>query len=138
MKYNGKELTEFKSNKNIAFNPKQHMIVWGDDEEWYYADIVGYFPDNAHPFLADNNLRYEHGAEIPKPQTNWDVYQERYGATMKSLDEALELFNAYTVVLCQLCPARGHCASDVRSKSCRETFKEWAETEVKDETARSV
>ena len=129
MKYKGRKLTEFKSNKNIAFNPKQHMIVWGDAEEWYYADIVGYFPDNAHPFLADNDLRYKHGAEIPKPQTNWDVYQERYGATMKSLKEAIESFNA-SHIPCEFCPARGHCASDARSVECTETFAEWAETEV--------
>ena len=105
MKYKGRELTEFKSNKNIAFNPKQHMIVWGDDEEWYYADIVGYFPDNAHPFLADNNLRYKHGAEIPKLQTNWDEYQERRNVAKLSLERGIEVFKEHDIP-CMFCPAR--------------------------------
>lgn len=31
MKYNGKELTKFKSNNNVAFNPPKVMLVWDDD-----------------------------------------------------------------------------------------------------------
>lgn len=132
MKYHGIELTEFKSNKNIAFNPKQHMIVWGDSKEWYYADIVGYFPDNAHPFLADNNFRYKHGAEIPKPQTNWDLFQERYSAFRLSLETGIEVFNGHSIP-CEFCPARAWCTSAEHSDSCKETFKSWAEMEADEE-----
>ena len=28
MKYKGKELIEFKSDENVAFNPPRQMIVW--------------------------------------------------------------------------------------------------------------
>ena len=132
MKYHGIELTEFKSNKNIAFNPKQHMIVWDDGKEWYYADIVGYFPDNAHPFLADNNLRYKHGADIMKPQTNWDLFQERYSAFRLSLETGIEVFNGHSIP-CEFCPARAWCTSAEHSNSCKETFKSWAEMEADEE-----
>lgn len=134
MKYKGRELTEFKSNKNIAFNPKQHMIVWGDGKEWYYADIVGYFPDNAHPFLADNNLRYKHGAEIPKPQTNWDTFQQRYGTEKIDVKDAITKF-IYSHMRCDFCPAKQQCSNlhtgDL--KACVDTFKAWAEMEADEE-----
>lgn len=134
MKYKGRELTEFKSNKNIAFNPKQHMIVWGNAEEWYYADIVGYFPDNAHPFLADNNLRYKHGAEIPKPQTNWDTFQQRYGTEKIDVKDAITKF-IYSHMRCDFCPAKQQCSNlhtgDL--KACVDTFKAWAEMEADEE-----
>ena len=139
MKYNGIELTKFKSDKNVAFNPSKEMIVWDEEEsKCRKTKVLAYASGISFPVITWTGIHYRFCAEIPKGKTNWEVYQERYGATMKSLDEALEIFNAYTVVPCQFCPARGHCASDVRSKSCRETFKEWAETEAKDETARSV
>ena len=138
MKYQGKELTKFKSDKNVAFNPSKEMIVWDDEEsECCKTKVLAYTSGISFPVITLTGTPYRFCAEIPKI-TNWDVYQERYGATMKSLDEALEVFNAYRVVPCQFCPARGYCASDVRSKSCRETFKGWAETEAKDETAGNV
>ena len=129
MKYKGKELVEFKSDKNVAFNPPHQMLVWDKElSEPSMEYVESFCPNRVNAVIVYEGGVYQHCAEIPKGKTNWDVYQERYGATMKSLDEALEIFNAYTVVPCQFCPARGHCASDVRSKSCRETFKEWAET----------
>ena len=129
MKYHGIELTEFKSNKNIAFNPKRRMIVWGDSEEWYYADIVGYFPDNAHPFLADNSLRYKHGAGIPKSKTNWEVYAERNGITT-SLSSALDVFHQRGPA-CIFCPAINFCRHSERS--CPLNFEKWAKSEYVEE-----
>ena len=32
MKYKGIELTEFKSDENVAFNPPKVMLVWDADE----------------------------------------------------------------------------------------------------------
>ena len=147
MQYKGKELVEFTSDKYVAFNPPKKMFVWDCEGYVYKRRVVAYLGGYHRDYkvLAFGPIdecktleSYAHCAEIPKGKTNWEVYQERYGATMKSLDEALEVFNAYTVVPCQFCPARGHCASDVRSKTCRATFKEWAETEAKDETAGNV
>ena len=129
MKYKGKELTEFKSDKNIAFNPKQHMIVWGDSKEWYYADIVGYFPDNVRPFFADNNLRYKHGAEIPKAKTNWEVYAERNGITT-SLSSALDVFHQRGPA-CIFCPAINFCRHSERF--CPPNFEKWAKSEYVEE-----
>ena len=135
MKYKGKELTEFKSDNNVAFNPSKDMIVWDDEEHKYHeTKVLAYTPGISYPVITWTGTPYRFCAEVPKGKTNWDVYQERYGATMKSLKEAIESFNA-SHIPCEFCPARGHCASDVRSGECAETFAEWAETEAKDETA---
>ena len=134
MKYKGKELDVFKSDENVAFNPSHPMIVWNDSCGPVEALVLAYLPSVPYPVATVTGNRFKHCAEVPKSKTNWEVYQERYGATMKSLDEALEVFNAHTVVPCQFCPARGHCASDVSPESCRETIKEWGEMEAKDET----
>lgn len=138
MKYQGKELTKFKSDKNVAFNPSKEMIVWDDEEsKCRKTKVLAYTSGISFPVITLTGTPYRFCAEIPKGKTNWDVYQERYGATMKSLKEAIESFNA-SHIPCEFCPARGHCASDVRSGECTEAFAEWAETEAKDETAGNV
>ena len=138
MKYEGKKLVKFKSESNVAFNPPKVMLVWDDDKGGLYrkTKVFAYAPALSYPVRTWIGTPFRFCAEIPKI-TNWDVYQERYGATMKSLKEAIESFNA-SHIPCEFCPARGHCASDVRSVECTETFAEWAETEAKDETAGNV
>ena len=138
MKYKGKELDVFKSNENIAFNPPHQMLIWNRGSAEPLVEYVAAFcPSRENAVIINGGGVYQHCAEIPKGKTNWDIYQERYGATMKSLKEAIESFNA-SHIPCEFCPARGHCASDVRSVECTETFAEWAETEAKDETAGNV
>ena len=139
MKYKGKELVKFKSESNVAFNPPKVMLVWDDDNGGLYCKtkVFAYTPALGCPVITWTGAHFRFCAEVPKGKTNWDVYQERYGATMKSLKEAIESFNA-SHIPCEFCPERGHCASDVRSGECTETFAEWAETEAKDETAGNV
>src|SRR5574344_256699 len=135
MKDHHKEIIEIEPIQNIAFNPPIEQLVWNDDmEEPRKMSLVAVIPRFDRPFLSSTQEYFQHAGQIDGVKTNWDVYQERYGATMKSLKEAIESFNA-SHIPCEFCPARGHCASDVRSGECTETFAEWAETEAKDETA---
>ena len=41
MKYKGKELDVFKSDKNVAFNPPRQMLVWDDVMNNPLVEYVG-------------------------------------------------------------------------------------------------
>lgn len=89
MIYKGIELTEFKSDKNVAFNPK--------------------------------------------PQTNWDIFQQRYGTEKIDVEDAITKF-IYSHMRCDFCPAKQQCSNlhTGNLAACVDTFKAWATAEYKE------
>ena len=131
MKYKGIELTEFKSDENVAFNPPKDMIVW-DDEEGEYREkkVSAYLPGIIYPVITWTGTPYQFCAEIPK-MTNWDIYAKRNGI-ITSLDTALDVFNKRGLA-CIFCPAMKSCMRQNRKIfDCVDTFKAWATAEYKE------
>ena len=132
MKYKGKELKEFKSDTNDAFNHPREMLVWDDcDNEPAKKSVVAILSSLRYPVITLSGNCYTHCAEISKI-TNWDVYQERYGADKLPLKDAIDLIERHGM-FCRFCPARKFCASTRIAYSCTETFKTWAEAEAEDD-----
>ena len=132
MKYKGKELDEFKSDENIAFNPPRLMLVWEDGMDNPLVEYVGAFcPSRASAVIINDGGVYKHCAEIPKSKTNWDEYQERHNVAKLSLERGIEVFKEHDIP-CIFCPAREWCntAANGLDRSCTETFAAWARTEV--------
>ena len=128
MKYNGKELTKFKSNNNVAFNPSKDMIVWDDEESKYHeTKVLAYAPALGYPVITWTGTRYRFCAEIPK-MTNWDIYAKQNGITT-SLDTALDVFHQRGPT-CIFCPAINFCRHSERS--CPLNFEKWATAEYKE------
>ena len=110
---------------------------WGDGtERWFDADghitkwkdKNGTLHTNAGAMVK--NVRYKHGAEIPKSKTNWDKYQERRNVAKLSLERGIEIFKEHDIP-CIFCPAREWCNTAANCFiSCTETFAAWARTEV--------
>ena len=131
MKYHGKELTKFKSDNNVAFNPSKDMIVWDDEESKYHeTKVLAYVPDLSYPVITWTGTPYRFCAEIPK-MTNWDIYAKRNGITT-SLDTALDVFR-HRGPACIFCPAMKPCMRQNRKiLDCADTFKAWATAEYKE------
>ena len=130
MKYKGKELKEFRSTENVAFNPPHQMIVWNDTYKPLTTWVLAYLPSVPYAVATVTGNRFEHCAEILEAKTNWDVYMERHGTPTISLEEAIETFDDYNIP-CTFCPARGRCSADDKGLSCNQIFKAWAESEAK-------
>lgn len=70
MKYKGIELTEFKSDKAVLFDPPKKMLVWDSDDGDYELDdpinVYAYLP--AHPTYKVTAYpgTWKHCAEIPE------------------------------------------------------------------------
>ena len=139
-KYKGMELTEFESDKNVAFNPPKKMFVW-DCEGYIYkrrvvAYLGGYHRDyKVRAFGPIDECKalesYAHCAEIPPVRTNWDTFQQRYGTEKIDVKDAITKF-IYSHMRCDFCPAKQQCRNlhtgDL--KACVDTFKAWAEMEA--------
>ena len=123
MKYKGKELDVFKSDKNVAFNPPRQMLVWDNVMDNPLVEYVGAFcPSRLHAVIINDGGVYKHCAEIPKSKTNWDAYQERRNVAKLSLERGIEVFKEHDVP-CIFCPAREWCNTAANgSRSCTETF----------------
>lgn len=131
MIYKGIELTEFKSDKNVAFNPPKVMLVWDDDNGGLYhkTKVFAYTPALACPVITWTGGVYQHCAEIPKAKTNWEVYAERNGITT-SLSSALDVFHQRGPA-CIFCPAINFCR--LSERSCPLNFEKWAKSEYVEE-----
>lgn len=67
MKYKGKELKEFTSEKPVVFDPPKKMLVW-DSDDWNYpetADVYAFMPAWRYP-VATTTQTFVHCAEIPE------------------------------------------------------------------------
>lgn len=66
MKYNGKELKEFTSEKPIAFDLPKRMLVWDNTYDGpIETDVLAYLPGLMCPVITEP-ARYTHCAEIPE------------------------------------------------------------------------
>ena len=130
MKYKGIELTKFKSDNNVAFNPSKDMIVWNDEEsKCHETKVLAYTPGICYPVITWAGVPYRFCAEIPKNLTNWDIYAKRNGITT-SLDTALDVFFTRGSA-CIFCPAINFCRHSERS--CHLNFEKWAKSEYVEE-----
>ena len=130
MKYKGKELVEFKSDKNVAFNPPQQMLVWVRESAEPSVEYVAAFcPSRVNAVIINDGGVYPHCAEIPKAKTNWEVYAERNGITT-SLSSALDVFHQRGPA-CIFCPAINFCRHSERP--CPLNFEKWAKSEYVEE-----
>jgi hypothetical protein len=144
MQYKGKELVEFTSDKNVAFNPPKKMFVW-DCEGYIYkrrvvAYLGGYHRDYKviafGPIDECKTLEsYAHCSESSPTCTNWDVYCERYG-----IDKDWDFQKVTSVDLnCTTCPAWKICKkSKIYNKgkigvNCPDPFIRWAKSEAEEE-----
>lgn len=66
MKYKGKELREFSSEKPVVFDPPREMFVWDNSNtEPRKAEVYAYLPGRS-PRVQCNDSEWYHCAEIPK------------------------------------------------------------------------
>ncbi len=66
MKYKGQELTEFKSEKPVVFDPPRKMLVWDDDDmSCRYAVVLAYLPESTNPVIEERCF-WQHCAEDPE------------------------------------------------------------------------
>ena len=134
MKYQGKELTKFKSDNNVAFNPSKDMIVWDDEEsKCRKTKVLAYTSGISFPVITLTGTPYRFCAEIPKGKTNWDTFQQRYGTEKIDVNDAITKF-IYSRMRCDFCPAKQQCSNlhtgDL--EACVDTFKAWATAEYKE------
>lgn len=64
MKYNGKELKEFTSDKPVVFDPPKKMVVW-DERFCGNEEVYAYIPGRERPVILLDGSAY-HCAEIPE------------------------------------------------------------------------
>ena len=134
MKYKGKELDVFRSDENIAFNPPRQMLVWDwGSTEPLVEYVAAFCPSRVKAVIINDGSVYQHCAEIPKPQTNWDIFQQRYGTEKIDVDDAIAEF-IYSHMRCDFCPAKQQCSNlhTGNLKACVDTFKSWATAEYKE------
>ena len=130
MIYKGIELTEFKSDKNVAFNSPRQMLIWDRESAEPLVEYVAAFcPSRLKAVIINDGGVYQHCAEIPKAKTNWEVYAERNGITT-SLSSALLVFYQRGPA-CIFCPAINFCRHSERS--CPLNFEKWAKSEYVEE-----
>ena len=66
MKYKGQELTEFKSDKPVVFDPPKKMLVWDDDDmSCRYVVVLAYLPESTNPVIEERSF-WQHCAEDPE------------------------------------------------------------------------
>ena len=138
MQYKGKELVEFTSDKNVAFNPPKKMFVWDCEGFIYKRRVVAYFGG----YHRDYKVRafgpideckalesYAHCAEISPVRTNLDVFCERYGT-----DKNEDLLNMvlFQRIGCLCCPAKSFCKK-AKEPTCHDSFVRWAKSEAEEE-----
>ena len=130
MIYKGIELTEFKSDENVAFNPPRQMLVWERESFIPLVEYVAAFcPSRVSAVIINDGGVYKHCAEIPKAKTNWEVYAERNGITT-SLSSALDVFHQRGPA-CIFCPAINFCRHS--NRFCPLNFQKWAKSEYVEE-----
>ena len=134
MKYKGKELVKFKSESNVAFNPPHQMLVWDSESaEPLVGYVAAFCPSRVNAVIINDGRLYHYCAEIPKPRTNWDTFQQRYGTEKIDVKDAITKF-IYSHMRCDFCPAKQQCSNlhtgDL--KACVDTFKAWAEMEAEE------
>ena len=135
MKYKGKELDVFKSDENIAFNPPRQMLVWDwGSTEPLVEYVAAFCPSRVNAVIINDGGINQYCAEIPKPQTNWDIFQQRYGTEKIDVNDAITEF-IYSHMRCDFCPAKQQCSNlhTGNLKACVDTFKSWAEMEADEE-----
>lgn len=138
MQYKGKELVEFTSDKNVAFNPPKKMFVWDCEGFIYKRRVVAYFGG----YHRDYKVRafgpideckalesYAHCAEISPVRTNWDVFCERYGTDK---NEDLLKMAMFQGIGCLCCPAKSFCKK-AKEPTCHDSFVRWAKSEAEEE-----
>lgn len=143
MQYKGKELVEFTSDKNVAFNPAKKMLVWNEADNIHQKTVVAYLGGTKNIYKVKaiysidslSSESYAHCAEIPPVRTNWDVYCEKYG-----IDKDWDFQKVTSVDLnCTTCPAWKICKKSkicIKGKigvNCPDTFIRWAKSEAEEE-----
>lgn len=66
MKYKGKELKEFTSEKNVYFDPPKKMVVWDDDLSPREEEVVAFFAGIRRYRVVAMFANHDHCAEIPE------------------------------------------------------------------------
>lgn len=65
MKYNGKELKEFTSDRSIVFNPPKMMVVWENGYQPRQERVIAYVAGSDSPVVTAHN-HWVYCAEIPE------------------------------------------------------------------------
>ena len=137
MQYKGKELVEFTSDKNVAFNPPKKMLVWDKADNIHQKTVVAYLGGTKNiykvitidPVDSWSSESYAHCAEIPPVRTNWDVFCERYGTDK---NEDLLKMAMFQGIGCLCCPAKSFCKK-AKEPTCHDSFVRWAKSEAEEE-----
>ena len=146
------ELKIFKIVKELdsvirEYNPtNNHFSLFMDIDGFVHFNNIYWHPkdgedgttDEKRPIEASGNIkgtivRFAYCAEIPKPQTNWDAFQQRYGTEKIDVNDAITKFT-YSHMRCDFCPAKHQCGNlhTGELKACVDTFKAWATAEYKE------
>ena len=137
MQYKGKELVEFTSDKNVAFNPAKKMLVWDKADNIHQKTVVAYLGGTKNIYKVKalysidswSSESYAHCAEIPPVRTNWDVFCERYGTDK---NEDLLKMAMFQGIGCLCCPAKSFCKK-AKEPTCHDSFVRWAKSEAEEE-----
>jgi hypothetical protein len=137
MQYKGKELVEFTSDKNVAFNPAKKMLVWDKENNIHQKTVVAYLGGTKNTYKVKalysidswSSESYAHCAEIPPVRTNWDVFCERYGTDK---NEDLLKMAMFQGIGCRCCPAKSFCKK-AKEPTCHDSFVRWAKSEAEEE-----
>ena len=136
MQYKGKELVEFTSDKNVAFNPAKKMLVCDKENNICEMLVAAYLGGTNNPYKVitidpvDGALSmFAHCSESPLVRTNWDVFCERYGTDK---NEDLLKMAMFQGIGCLCCPAKSFCKK-AKEPTCHDSFVRWAKSEAEEE-----
>lgn len=136
MQYKGKELVEFTSDKNVAFNPAKKMLVWDKENNICESLVAAYLGGTNKPYKVitidpvDGAFSmFAHCSESPLVRTNWDVFCERYGTDK---NEDLLKMAMFQGIGCLCCPAKSFCKK-AKEPTCQDSFVRWAKSEAEEE-----
>lgn len=136
MQYKGKELVEFTSYKNVAFNPAKKMLVWDKENNICESLVAAYLGRTNNPYkvitidpVNGAFSMFAHCSESPLVRTNWDVFCERYGTDK---NEDLLKMAKFQGIGCLCCPAKSFCKK-AKEPTCHDSFVRWAKSEAEEE-----
>ena len=136
MQYKGKELVEFTSDKNVAFNPAKKMLVWDKENNICERLVAAYLGGTNNPYKGitidpvDGAFSmFAHCSESPLVRTNWEVFCERYGTDK---NEDLLKMAMFQGIGCLCCPAKSFCKK-AKEPTCHDSFVRWAKSEAEEE-----
>lgn len=134
MKYKGQELTEFKSDKPVFFDPPKQMFVWDRDDDGCISDpvpVYAYIPTRKRGCVIAERCTWDRCAEIPaepKPRR----------ATNLELMKWLAKGNGYCTAVYARFWFNYEVSAEIADHPCDENIKirKWEDAEWHEPTAK--